>query len=190
MIRSIGIIILILSHTLFSISCSDRKQDVSQKMLSISISDSLAKTTAAEQVKLTLYQANKAAVYLKSPKASTYELDDGTTETLFSGGVHVTLIDSAGNSTSSSSSSVLYKSPESVFELKGDVLIQGVNQRVLRTDALIWDHKNNRIQTDGYVIMVTQTDSIRGYGLRANTDLSNYSIKNITGSTTINRSSN
>jgi LPS export ABC transporter protein LptC len=188
MLRSSGLQYLILITILFSISCSSRKQEVSKDLLSISLSDSLAKTTTAENIRLTLYRANKAAVYLRSPSASTYELNDGTTQTLFSGGVLVTLIDSLGNEMISSSNSVFYKSPESIFSLKDEVIIRGVNNRILRTDDLFWDHKNNSVRTEGYVIMVTQTDSIRGYGLRANTDLSDYSIKNITGSTTINRS--
>ena len=183
-----GKVVLILILLLVTNSCYNRHKEISNDLLSISLSDSLAKTTTAEKIQLTLYQANRAAVYLSSPHASTYELEDGTTQTLFSGNVSVTLIDSLGNRTTSSSESVVYKSPESIFTLKNQVVIRGINQRVLRTDALIWDHKNNLVRTEGYVIMVTKTDSIRGYGLRANTDLSDYSIKNITGSTTINRS--
>ena len=188
MIRSIGSISLLISPLLFLIACSGQKQEVSDELLSISLSDSLSKTTTAEQIQLTLYQGNKAAVYLRSPQASTYELEDGTTQTLFSGGGFVHLIDTEGNKTISTSESVTYKSPESIFHLKHQVVIRGINNRVLRTEDLVWDHKNNQIRTEGYVIMVTQTDSIRGYGLRANTDLSDYSIKNVTGSTTINRS--
>ncbi len=143
--------------------------------------------TVATDIDLTLYEGTRAAVHLKAPKASTYEKEQGATETLFSGGVQVELIDSTGQRTKTFSKEVFYLSPESVFTLRNGVVIDGFNERRLRTDTLTWDRNLGRIRTEGFVIMVTETDSIRGFGLRANTDLSDYSILNVTGSTTIRR---
>jgi hypothetical protein len=143
--------------------------------------------TIASQIDLTLYEGTRAAVYLTAPRATTYEKDQGATETLFSGGVKVELIDSTGQRTKTSSEEVFYLSPESVFTLRNGVIIDGFNDRRLRTDTLIWDRNAGKIRTEGFVIMVTESDSIRGFGLRANTDLSDYSVLNVTGSTTIRR---
>jgi len=158
--------------------------------VAVALSDSLAKVTVATDISLTLYEANRAAVYLSAPIASTYERENGATETLFSGGVQVTLIDSTGQRTQTTSEEVFYLSPESIFTLRNNVFIEGFNGRSMQTDTLIWDRNTQRIRTDGYVTMVTESDSIRGYGLRATTDLSDYSILRITGSATIRRNAN
>lgn len=155
--------------------------------MQLALSDSLAKTTIASDIDLTLYEGNRAAVRLTAPKASTYEKDQGSTETLFSGGVRVELVDSTGQRTNTQSGEVFYLSPESVFTLRNDVEIDGFNGRRLFTDTLVWDRTSGRVRTEGFVIMVTETDSIRGFGLRATTDLSDYSVLNVTGSTTIRR---
>jgi len=167
------------------ISCSDNRTAVDP--VELALSDSLAKMTVATDVNLTLYEGVRAAVHLKAPRASTYEKDQGATETLFSGGVQVELIDSTGRKTSTFSEEVFYLSPESVFSLRNGVVIDGLNDRRLRTDTLNWDRNAGKIRTEGFVIMVTETDSIRGFGLRANTDLSDYSVLYVTGSTTIRR---
>jgi LPS export ABC transporter protein LptC len=158
--------------------------------VAVALSDSLAKVTVATDISLTLYEANRAAVYLTAPIASTYERENGATETLFSGGVLVTLIDSTGQRTQTTSEEVFYLSPESIFTLRNNVFIEGFNGRSMQTDTLVWDRNTQRIRTDGYVTMVTESDSIRGYGLRATTDLSDYSILRITGSATIRRNAN
>lgn len=176
---------LFLFLPLLTLSCADERQNIDQVQLALS--DSLAKTTVASDIDLTLYEGNRAAVKLTAPRASTYEKDQGSTETLFSGGVRVELVDSTGQRTNTSSGEVFYLSPESVFTLRNEVVIDGFNGRRLRTDTLTWDRSAGRVRTEGFVVMVTETDSIRGFGLRATTDLSDYSILNVTGSTTIRR---
>ena len=118
-----------------------------------------------------------------------FEEEDGTTLTKFSGGVRVEVTDSLGQQTLSECNEVRYKNPESILTLAGNVRINGFNGRRLTTDTLIWDRSTRQIRTEGFIIMVTESDSIRGYGLRATSDLSDYSILNVTGSTTIKRSS-
>lgn len=178
-------LLLFLFLSLLSSSCAENRQEIDQVQLALS--DSLAKTTIASDIDLTLYEGNRAAVRLTAPKASTYEKDQGSTETLFSGGVRVELVDSTGQRTNTQSGEVFYLSPESVFTLRNDVEIDGFNGRRLFTDTLVWDRTSGRVRTEGFVIMVTETDSIRGFGLRATTDLSDYSVLNVTGSTTIRR---
>lgn len=151
--------------------------------------DSLQRTSYAEQIQLTLYELDKAVVHLYSPHAATFEEQDGATLTKFTGGVRVEVIDSLGQRTLSRCNEVRYKSPESILTLAGDVRIDGFNGRKLSTDTLIWDRSTRNIRTEGFIIMVTENDSIRGFGLRATSDLSDYSILNVTGSTTLKRSS-
>lgn len=176
-------LLFLLSMSLTQFSCSDSRIAVDQ--VELALSDSLAKMTIAADINLRLYEGTRAAVYLTAPLASTYEKEQGATETLFSGGIRIELIDSSGQSTKTFSQEVFYLSPESIFSLHKGVVIDGFNNRRLRTERLTWNRNAGIIRTEGFVIMVTETDSIRGIGLRANTDLSDYSILNVTGSTTI-----
>jgi hypothetical protein len=174
-----------ISLLLSLLSCSDSRTAVDQ--VELALSDSLAKTTIATDIDLRLYEGSRAAVFLTAALASTYEKEQGATETLFSGGVQIELIDSIGKSTKTFSEEVFYLSPESIFSLRKGVVINGFNDRRLRTELLTWDRNAGIIRAEGFLTMVTETDSIRGFGLRANTDLSDYSILNVTGSTTIRR---
>src|SRR5690606_12078968 len=167
-------LLFVLFLLIYGSGCSRSLNQNQLDSVAVALSDSLAKVTVATDISLTLYEANRAAVYLTAPLASTYERENGATETLFSGGVHVTLIDSTGQRTQTTSEEVFYLSPESVFTLRNNVYIEGFNGRNMQTDTLVWDRNTHRIRTDGYVTMVTESDSIRGYGLRATTDLSDY----------------
>lgn len=164
--------------------CSTSPNPLTLQTLSVN-KDSLQRTSFADQIQLTLYEFDKAVVHLYSPHAATFEEQNGASITTFSGGVRVVVIDSLGQQSISSCNEVRYRSPESVLTLAGQVKIEGFNGRKLTTDTLIWDRSSRQIRTEGFIIMVTETDSIRGFGLRANSDLSDYSILNVTGSTTI-----
>lgn len=146
------------------------------------LADSLARITEATDIDLTIYEDHHAAVQLKAETARTYEKDDGHTETVFEGDVRIVLTDSSQTRTLTRSEKVLYQSPETVFTLIGSVIVEGIANRTLRTDTLIWDRTQNRVYTDGYVILTTEKDSIYGYGLRGVSDLSDYSLLRISGS--------
>ena len=177
------LLFLLLISPLVHSGCTEKDVPSSHQVLPLS--DSLAKTTVARDIHLTLYEGNRAPLQLSAQQASTYEKDQGATETLFSGVVRVQLTDSLGQRTSATCRKLLYLSPESLLTLSDSVVIDGFNGRRLLTDRLIWDRSSGKIRTEGFVVMVTENDSIRGYGLRANSDLSDYSVLNVTGSTTI-----
>ncbi|MFH1861205.1 MAG: hypothetical protein ABH878_00195, partial [bacterium] len=58
---------------------------------------------------------------------------------------------------------------------------------VLRTDRLFWDREKRRIYTDTLAILTTELDSLHGYELEANDDLTSWSMKRPTGHTFRNR---
>jgi LPS export ABC transporter protein LptC len=61
---------------------------------------------------------------------------------------------------------------------------------VLRTDELMWRNKDQKIVTDKFVRIITPKEVLEGYGLESDQRLSNYTIFNITYSTTINKKKN
>ena len=51
----------------------------------------------------------------------------------------------------------------------------------LETEELIWDEKEERVHTDKYVKMSTQTEIIYGYGFDSNMDFTKWKVKDVTG---------
>ncbi len=170
-------------------ACSGPLDQRQADAVQAALADSLANVTEATDVSLTLYENARAAVLLSAPLAVTTELENGNTETLFKNGVEIVLTDSASAQTLAKSRQVLYESPSAVFTLTGEVRVDGWGGRRLRADSLIWDRNTQRIRTEGYVVMVTESDSIFGFGLRATSDLSDYTVLRITGSVAKRRSS-
>jgi LPS export ABC transporter protein LptC len=56
---------------------------------------------------------------------------------------------------------------------------------VLKTDELMWRNKDSKIVTDKFVKITTPKEILEGYGLESDEHLRNYTIFNITYSTTI-----
>ena len=65
----------------------------------------------------------------------------------------------------------------------GNVILHSDSGMVLYADTLIYNPKIDKVTSDGFVIIVTPTDSISGYGLKAATDLSTWQIHNTSGAT-------
>lgn len=162
-------------------ACSGNLDQRQVDAVEAALADSLARVTEATDVDLTLYEGVRASVVLSAPLAVTTERDNGDTQTLFQGGVTILLTDSTSAQTHASSDRVLYESPQAVFTLTGEVHVEGLKGRSLQADSLIWDRNTQRIRTNGYVVMVTEADSIYGYGLRATSDLADYTVLRITG---------
>jgi LPS export ABC transporter protein LptC len=56
---------------------------------------------------------------------------------------------------------------------------------ILTTDELIWKNKAKKIVTDKFVRIVSENEIIEGYGFESDQNLRNYTIFNITYTTTL-----
>jgi len=61
---------------------------------------------------------------------------------------------------------------------------------VLKTSQLMWRNKDQKIVTDKFVKITSPKEIIEGYGLESDQRLSNYTIFNITYSTTVTKKKN
>jgi LPS export ABC transporter protein LptC len=61
---------------------------------------------------------------------------------------------------------------------------------VLKTDELMWRNKDQKIVTDKFVRINSPKEVMEGYGLESDQRLRNYTIFNITYSTTVNKKKN
>jgi LPS export ABC transporter protein LptC len=71
-----------------------------------------------------------------------------------------------------------------------NVVAQNDSGVVLKTDELMWRNKDQKIVTDKFVKITSPKEILEGYGLESDQRLSNYTIFNITYSTTINKKKN
>lgn len=72
------------------------------------------------------------------------------------------------------------------MEAKNDVVVINEKGEKLNTEHLIWDERKQLIYTEDFVKITTADEVILGDGLEANSDFSQYKIKNIKGTININ----
>lgn len=72
--------------------------------------------------------------------------------------------------------SALYKSNVGVFEMYGQVEIITVDDKILRSEYLKWQRKQDRVSTPEFVTFISPPDSIAAMGFEGNSDLSEYTL--------------
>ena len=65
-------------------------------------------------------------------------------------------------------------------------MVRSKNGRVLYSDYLKWLRESDKVNTPGKVLIITETDSIAATGFDGNTDLTNYTLTEVTGKTQFN----
>lgn len=67
-------------------------------------------------------------------------------------------------------------------EARKNVVVVNVNGEILNTEKLNWDEAHKKIYTDAFVKITTKKDVLKGTGMEANQDFTEYEIRNISGS--------
>ncbi len=66
-------------------------------------------------------------------------------------------------------------------EVKYNVVVTNVNGEVLNTEQLFWDENTRKIYTKEFVKITTKKEILKGKGLEANEDFSDWEIQNPVG---------
>ncbi|MEL7377253.1 MAG: LPS export ABC transporter periplasmic protein LptC, partial [Bacteroidota bacterium] len=141
----------------------------------------------AEGVRIVYSDSAKVRVIIDAPVMHNF-IDPAKPKQEFPEGVLVTFFDEHQD-TSSILSALWgqYDRRESQVTVRDSVVWQSVDARMLETEELIWDQRDERIHTNKFVV-VTQPDArIYGYGLEAPQDFSQARIKQVTGRVPINQ---
>lgn len=148
--------------------------------------DSLSNHSTSENFTMDLIQDGLLKMKLSGKVAEHYTSKE-LNETKIMGPVLFTVFDSAGDTTIvGDANQAIYQGDQAIFIMIGEVHVNSDNSRRLYTpDTLVWDQQSDEISTNNFLIIVTPEDSISGYGLIGNSDLTNYRIKNISGKTAI-----
>lgn len=161
-------------------SCTDLS-DYDRERVQDAVSDSLVSVTESRNIEMDLIEDGFRKVTVTAPFAATFT-KDGRSETELSDSVYVIVRDSTGaTETTVSSESARYIGQNSEFQFKNDVIVTTHDDRKLYTDYLEWAQRDRSIHSPDFVIIVTRSDSITGYGLDGTDDLVSYTLSEVTG---------
>lgn len=176
--------ILILPLLLF-ISCGELSE-YENKQVEEALSDSLLSTTESWNISMEVLEDEKLKMTLKGSYAATIKTENRNV-TKISGPVYIEMFNEQGQAdTYISADSAVHKPVVGQFELFGDVFVRAPGGKRLQTSYLKWNRFEDRVSTPEFLTIVTKTDSITAIGLDGDSDLTNYTLLQITGETVIN----
>lgn len=149
------------------------------------LGDSLITSSTTKQVDMDIIENGTLKLNLKSSRALTITRDRNKT-TYLSGPVAIDIFKSDTLDTEVAADSAIYLPKDAQFELFGNVVVHSMNGRFLYSDYLKWLREDDEVTTPGRVLIITQTDSIAATGFVGNTDLTNYTLTEVTGKTQFN----
>lgn len=166
-------------------SCGDLSDSQSERVQE-ALSDTLLSTTETWGVDMELMEKGIKKVRVRGSYAATYNMEE-MNETHIDGPVRVQVFDSTGAiETRVTANSAIYRADESIFQLYGNVKVRTATGRRLVSEYLKWDQGSNNVSTPQFVIITTPSDSIAGSGFEGTTDLSEYTIREVTGQFIVN----
>lgn len=149
------------------------------------LGDSLITSSTSWNIDMDIMENGLLSLNLKSTVAHTIN-DDQNQTTYLSGPVFISIFESDTLATEVKADSAIYTPNEIVFELFGNVVVESKKGRVLFSDYLKWVRKDDKVTTPLDVLIITPTDSIAAKGFNGNSDLTNYTLTQVTGKTQFN----
>lgn len=135
----------------------------------------------SKDVKMFYSQEGVVTAMIEAPIMERYVGDEEYT--LMPKGVYLETYDSTMKITSTLKSDyAINRTAIGIIEAKGNVQVVNEKGEQLNTEELFWDSKTEKITTDKYVKITTEDEIIEGDGLESNKNFSEYTIKRIRGS--------
>lgn len=170
---------------LFLISACGELSEYESRQVDEALSDSLFTVTESWGVNMEIMEEQQLKLKLKGSYTATIK-DDTRNITKISGPVYIDIFDEEGNpKTYVESDSAVYMPDESIFELYGNVYVEAPEQKRLWSEYLKWNRDTDRVSTPEFLTIITPTDSISAVGLDGDADLSNYTLREVTGETIV-----
>lgn len=182
--RFSGLIFIFLGAILIS-ACGELSEFESQQV-GEALSDSLFTVTESWGVDMEIMEEGQLKLKLKSSYTATIK-DDTRNITKISGPVFIDIYDEEGNpKTYVESDSAVYRPDEYIFELFGNVYVEAPERKRLWSEYLKWNRNTDKVSTPEFLTIITPSDSVSAIGLDGDADLSNYTLREVTGETIIN----
>jgi len=128
----------------------------------------------------TLYSDSaRLQIKLTAPLQMQYENGDG----IYPNGINMTFYDKQGNIANTVRANYgKYDKQKDAYYARGNVIVNNVvKNETMRTEELHWDKQKRVLFTDKFVTIQTKTDILKGHGMTANQDFSNWKITRPTG---------
>jgi LPS export ABC transporter protein LptC len=173
------VLLPVMAVAVFS-ACTDLSE-YDRERVRDAMADSLLSVTESRNIRMELIEDGQRIVSVSAPFAATFSRE-GRSETDLRDSVYVAVLDSTGAvETEVTSRSARYLGHQSEFHFSDEVFVRTRDGRRLSTDYLEWSQTDRTIYTPDFVIIVTEADSITGYGLTGTDDLTSYRLTEVTG---------
>ena len=170
-------LILVLAVSIFFTSCkSNDPEEIKALTEQLDVP-----TLTVEELETTMIDSGRIKHRLITPLLVRYENSDEPYDD-FPKGLHFLSYNKNGEvSAQIKCNNARHYSKTNLWELNNNV--EAINEKgeILNTEQLFWDMKKKLIYSDKHVKITTKSDIINGIGFESKDDLSNYTIKDITG---------
>ena len=132
----------------------------------------------------TLYSDSaRLQIKLSAPLQWQYENGDG----VYPKGINMAFYDKTGRVTNTVRANYgKYDKQTDSYLARGNVVVINViKDETLRTEELHWDKQRRKLFTDKFVTIQTPTDALKGHGMTANQDFSDWHILRPSGNITL-----
>ncbi|MCX8490197.1 MAG: LPS export ABC transporter periplasmic protein LptC [Cyclobacteriaceae bacterium] len=133
----------------------------------------------AENILMNYTENDRMKAILKAKKIFDYQNGDQE----FPEGIYLEFFDKTGKLTSTlRANTAFYFKGENRWRGRGNVIVKNIEKgQQLNTEELFWKPDTKKIFTEKFVTITDENDVLYGTGLDAFEDMSNYNIKNPTG---------
>ncbi len=160
---------------MFSFSCTNKTEEI-KKAEELKIK----KEESGREIEILITKKGNANIKITAPKViRNYEAKPYNE---FPEGMHLFVYNNDGK-IESTLTAKYGKMGDGAQEMvaKDSVVVINKTGEVLNTEHLIWDKKNSKIKTEGFVKIKTKDEIIYGDGFESNDDFTEYEITNIHG---------
>lgn len=170
--------LFVLMLTAFFTSCENNLQEVAL----LTQKGKIVPTETSTQLNI-LYTDSGATLFrLKAPIMDHYVIGVKVPYSEFLKGIYIEHYgkDNSVSSTIKANYAIRYDVSHKM-EAKYKIEIVNVDGEKLNTEHITWDEEKHKIYTDAYVEITTKREIIKGTGMEANEDFSEWEIKNVSG---------
>lgn len=166
---------MILAGTL--VSCQKEKQEYVNKKYN----PEFIPTIDTDSVTMKISDSGRVKYKVVTKRMQTFDKAKDP-HWFFPKGLYLEQYDSAYHVSSTVQADTVWNfTKRNLWKLKGNVVIKNSKGAVFKTQELYWDQTLKKIYTDKFIHIVTPDRDLKGYGMDASQDLSQYQIRKPTG---------
>jgi len=173
--RAVVITILLLSLAFSSCNNSQEVDDIMQKQ-------AVFPTEQGEIVEILYTDSGLVRIRITAPVMNHFTFNVPEPYTEMPKGIYVEFYNDSSKikTTLKADYGIRYEKNKRT-EVKNNVVVVNVAGETLNTDKLNWDEALRKIYTDAFVQITTKKEVLKGTGMEANEDFTEYEIRNISG---------